>query len=65
MLKDRIVLMEHEYVKQKKVCSAMYLELMISATESEKAAYQKELEKMTSMKSEIEMVREMIEDGNP
>lgn len=60
MLLDRLALMEKELEQQTVKCAELYREVAIKGNTSLKDKYQDALEKMTTMKTEVALVKDMI-----
>lgn len=61
MLVDRLALMEKELEKQTQVCSGLYREVAINGNKSLESQYHEALEKLTTMRTEVSLVKAMLE----
>lgn len=69
MLKDRRVLLEQEIEKLTKECGQIYLDLITNPPKTESVAnqmqsfYQGQLDRLTNMKAQLNIINHLIEEG--
>jgi len=63
MFKDRVVLIEQEISKLKERCGKLYRSAVIEGAQIDNDEYTKCLEKITTMTTELALIKEMIAAG--
>ena len=67
MLKDRIVLVDQEIAKLKRICGDLYFQTAVRCDTSlkTKADYEFNLDALSRLITEREIIKDMINNGNP
>lgn len=63
MFKDRVILIEQEIVKLKARCGKLYRSAVIEGVKIDNDEYNECLEKLTTMMTELTVIKEMIAAG--
>ena len=64
MLKDRLELLELEIVKLKKICGEMYIAKIRGTPTHASEVYDLHLERLSTMVTELSIIKDMINGGH-
>ncbi len=65
MLKDRLVLLENEEKKLRETAGKLYFDVAVNGRTNLQNKYDESLAKLSTLITEIDLVKSMIADGQP